>query len=202
MSRGQQLVRAWVVASGASLLGAVAHLLAGGLLPSPIILLLVTSLSALITLGLGRLQLARTSLAAGVLLGQGLLHLLYSQGGHGTYLPLSKQQTGHHLGHGATSYGQAADFTGSASQQADGLMLLGHLLVAALTFALLAYGEESYRLLTRLLAASCRALLSQLPRILPWRPAIYRPQIIHLARIKPALLALTSPTRGPPALLA
>lgn len=201
MSRGQQLARAWIVASSASLLGAAAHLLAGGLLPSPIILLLVTSLSALITLGLGRLQLARTSLAAGVLLGQGLLHLLYSQGGHRAHLSLD-QQTGHHLGHGATSYGLATDLTASAKQPQDGLMLLGHLLVAALTFALLAYGEESYRLLTRLLAASCRALLSQLPRILPWRPAIYRPQIIHLARIKPALLALTSPTRGPPALLA
>lgn len=215
MRRGYQLARAWLIAITATAGGALSHLLAGGQLPHPLLLALACSLTALLTLGLSCLKLPRISLALGVGLGQGLLHLLYSQG-QPLSLTLNHQQ--HHQSPSeALEALRAASLTsatlGEQAASASGLvakshllehglahegpaMWLGHSLVALLTFALLAYGEG--------LLLALRALLGYLRSWLaPLKPGLTlpAPSLPVPASLGPLLSWLPSSSqapRGPP----
>lgn len=192
MIRQRQLIRAWLVASTATGFGATSHLLAGGHLPHPLILALVTSLAAVLTLAFTRLKLSRLSLAAGVLVGQGLLHGLYSHA-QPFLLPASGQP---HLSHIHTAPVIARDTP--ADLQGPG-MWIGHLCAALVTYAVLAYGEQLYSLLKVLLRAAQRLFSRILLRgFLP--ASRYLPGFLHPLGASGFLFVLGNPLRGPPAL--
>ncbi|WP_237197085.1 hypothetical protein [Rothia nasimurium] len=190
MRRGHQVARSWLIASSATGLGATSHLLAGGHLPHPLVLALATSLAALLTLGVTRLKLPRTSLALGVLAGQGILHALYSHG-----QPLAPAAAGHHH-HGVELLPGAAGL--EPLTHAGPAMWAGHTLAAAITFALLAYGEH--------LLLALRALLGYVRARL--EPARVRPlleaPVLAVAATAAHLVSLLARTcrapRGPPVL--
>ena len=184
MRRGHQVARSWLIASSATGLGATSHLLAGGHLPHPLVLALATSLAALLTLGVTRLKLPRTSLALGVLAGQGILHALYSHG-----QPLAPAAVGHHH-HGVELLPGAVVL--------EPLAHAGPAMAAAITFALLAYGEH--------LLLALRALLGYVrARLAPVRvrPILGVPTL-PVAATATHLVSLLARTcrapRGPPVL--
>ena len=82
-TRTARLVRGWAAALSATAVAAASHVLAGGLIPNPFIVLFALALSAMVSCALaGRaLSLPRTS--AAVLASQGIFHLLFSVGGAG-----------------------------------------------------------------------------------------------------------------------
>ncbi|HIY95983.1 MAG TPA: hypothetical protein H9821_10090 [Candidatus Rothia avicola] len=190
MRRGHQVARSWLIASSATGLGATSHLLAGGHMPHPLVLALATSLAALLTLGMTRLKLPRTSLALGVLAGQGILHALYSHG-----QPLAPAAAGHHY-HGLELLSGAVGLEPLA--HAGPAMWAGHTLAAAITFALLAYGEHLL-LALRALLGYVRARLEPV-RVRPLLGAPTLP-VAATATYLVSLLARTCRApRGPPVL--
>ena len=190
MRRGHQVARSWLIASSATGLGATSHLLAGGHMPHPLVLALATSLAALLTLGMTRLKLPRTSLALGVLAGQGILHALYSHG-----QPLAPAAAGHHH-HGLELLSGAVGLEPLA--HAGPSMWAGHTLAAAITFALLAYGEHLL-LALRALLGYVRARLEPV-RVRPLLGAPTLP-VAATATYLVSLLARTCRApRGPPVL--
>lgn len=170
--RQRQLIRAWLVACAATGCGATSHLIAGGHLPHPLILALATSLAALLTLGVSQLKLSRSSLAAGVLSGQGLIHGLYSHA-----QPLSFAPAGGHM-HGGHIADQLS--VGSVPAESQSLaMWVGHMCAAVATYALLVYGDQMVALLCSLLGAAHKFFSRLHPRgflpVKPYRPGFLRP---------------------------
>lgn len=199
MTKGHNLARSWATALTATGVGALSHVAAGGHLPHPIVLTLATSLAALITLGLNTLKLPAVSLAAGVAVGQGLLHLLYSHG-HAV-APLSAS---HHL-HAAPGsdptlmQAQGTAGTLETAAHTSPLMWLAHTLAAALTYSVLVYGERIFYLLKALLATIHLALRVPTVQATGYRP---KPQLTS-APVHPlqgVCAGLSGLTRGPPAL--
>lgn len=190
MNRTHRLLRAWAVAVTATGLGATSHTLAGGELPHPLIFALATSLAALLTLGLTRLKASQLSLGAGVLTGQGLLHLLYS---HGSTVLV---ESGHHHAHSLSVIARGQ------TQSYGAEMWAGHGLAAAATYGVLAYGEHLLGALIALARIGVSGLLPPLSAApLPHRlrfPARFVPPVwAPLAHLTAVLT-----TRGPPAILA
>lgn len=190
MRRGQQVARSWLIASSATGLGATSHLLAGGHLPHPLVLALATSLAALLTLGVTRLKLPRTSLALGVLAGQGILHALYSHG-----QPLAPVSGGH-THHGVELFPGAIPL--EPLTHAGPAMWVGHTLAAAITFALLAYGE-SLLLALHTLLGYVRARLEPV-RVRPLLGALTLPVASTVTHLVSLLARARRAPRGPPVL--
>lgn len=190
MRRGHQVARSWLIAGSATGLGAISHLLAGGHLPHPLVLALATSLAALLTLGVTRLKLPRTSLAFGVAAGQGTLHALYSHG-H----PLAPAPAGH-AHHGAELLLSAVPT--EPLTHAGPAMWIGHALAAAATFALLAYGE-SLLLALRALLGYVRAKLEP-ARVRPLLEAPALPVTTFPTHLVSLLARTCRAPRGPPVL--
>lgn len=190
MRRGHQVARSWLIASSATGLGATSHLLAGGRLPHPLVLALATSLAALLTLGVTRLKLPRTSLALGVLAGQGILHALYSHG-----QPLAPASVGHSH-HGSELLMGATHLEPLA--HAGPAMWVGHTLAAAITFALLAYGEHLL-LALRALLGYVRARLEPV-RVRPLLGAPTLPVATTATHLVSLLARTCRAPRGPPVL--
>lgn len=194
MHRVHLLVRSWLLATAATSLGSVAHVLGGGNLPHPLLLALATSLAALLTLGLSIFKLRATSLAASVATGQGLLHLLYTH----QDLTLALHPAHHHLG-GAHSQ---PVLLLAAPQHHSPLMLAGHTLAALATYGLLRRGENLLYFLLDLLGASLHRLTrsSQAPNYRAPQPP--RGNYLPLPTPLSLLHGASRITRGPPALLA
>lgn len=190
MRRGHQVARSWLIASSATGLGATSHLLAGGHMPHPLVLALATSLSALLTLGITCLKLPRTSLALGVLAGQGILHALYSHG-----QPLAPASAGHSH-HGSELLLGATHLEPLA--HAGPAMWAGHTLAAAITFALLAYGEHLL-LALRALLGYVRAYLEPV-RVRPLLGAPTLPVVATVTHLVSLLARTCRAPRGPPVL--
>lgn len=190
MRRGHQVARSWLIASSATGLGATSHLLAGGHLPHPLVLALATSLAALLTLGITCLKLPRTSLALGVLAGQGILHALYSHG-----QPLAPASAGH--SHHGSELLLGATHLEPLAHAGPG-MWAGHTLAAAITFALLAYGEHLLLALRDLLGY-VRARLEPV-RVRPLLGAPTLPVAATVTHLVSLLARTCRAPRGPPLL--
>ncbi|MFW0121944.1 hypothetical protein [Rothia sp. CCM 9419] len=194
--RTEQLLRAWCTALTSTSVGALAHGIAGGGLPHPIIWLLCTALTALACLPFSTYRISKYLLAGAILLGQGLLHLMLAYSGtsltdthrhhHGAQrlnFSLHLETTTHHAHHGNMP-----------------LMVLFHIGAAAITFGMFCYGQETIR--------RCLNALSLRLTELFWTPPVH----IHLPRtyrvpiyffeqtLHTLLLLLTQPRRGPPLL--
>ncbi|WP_421084499.1 hypothetical protein [Rothia nasimurium] len=192
--RSRNLARAWMIATSATGLGVASHLLGGGHLPHPLVLALATALAALITLGMTKLKLPRLSLGAGVLTGQGLLHILYSYG-HPVSLPSGHR--GHLHGELATSL-QAVSLDGHSYGVG---MWLAHGLASVITYALLAYGEELAHALKALLSYARRLLeVPSLPVLEPGRKVRGVGGVLRI--LADTLTRGTRTSRGPPSHLA
>lgn len=146
MSKAHRVLRAWAVALMATVLGASSHTLAGGELPHPLIFGLATSLAACLTLLATAFTTSRTSLAVGVLTGQGVLHALYT---HGSTVQMSGE--GHHA-HQLTVVAHSQPHSYGAD------MWVGHALAALATYIVLVYGEQLLEALAALAHASIRGL--------------------------------------------
>lgn len=143
LSRADRLIRGWIVAAGANLLGVASHGLAGGNLPHPLLWLLYTAISAVICVGLAGRRLSRLNMMVSVLLAQGLLHFLYMNSSPSAQVP-----SGHPSGiHAHGIHTQQIHATAIHSQFAHHhetltLSMVGlHLLAAALTYIILRWGE-------------------------------------------------------------
>lgn len=213
-TRTARLVRGWAAALSATAVAAASHVLAGGLIPNPFIVLFALALSAMVSCALaGRaLSLPRTS--AAVLASQGIFHLLFSVGGAGIDSGASSNSAagasavGHagHAGHlePAALAAQLADPGTAASVSASGhssaVMWLGHLIAAAATVLLIRKGEAA---LLRLKATMRLSIADMLPLILPLPLGPRIPKLSTLIPAEPlrnlGVPLLVMRHRGPPA---
>lgn len=215
-TRAARLVRGWVAALAATAVAAASHILAGGVIPYPSIVLFCLALSAMVSCALAGRALSLPGTAGAVLASQGIFHLLFTVGGAG--IPSAAAggasalaYAGHagHTAHAAhldpaavarlTEAGQAGAGM-AATGHSSALMWVGHLLAAAVTVALIRNGEAA---LLRILEAMALRITAILPLILPLPLG---PRIPKLSALVPAtpvrnlgvpLLAMRH--RGPPA---
>lgn len=207
-----RLVRALALALTTVALAAVAHLLAGGDLPAPLLLagVLVAAVAAAHAATARRVgpAVAVVLLGAGQLLLHTALALLVPGSGAGGALPAASAHShgvrsvhgGHGAGHGAghdVLHGAAASGTLDAVADASGglPMLLAHAVATVLVAAVLAGADASLWLLLAWLAPLVPLLVARAPRVRPL-PA---PSADVPARAphQPALCRATS-RRGPP----
>lgn len=212
-TRAARLVRGWAAALAATAVAAASHILAGGVIPYPSIVLFCLALSAMVSCALAGRALSLPGTAGAVLASQGIFHLLFTVGGAG--IPsaaaggASALTHAGHAGHAApldpaavarlTEAGQAGAGMAAAGHS-SALMWVGHLLAAAVTVALIRNGEAA---LLRILEALALRITAILPLILPLPLG---PRIPKLSALVPAtpvrnlgvpLLAMRH--RGPPA---
>ena len=214
-TRAARLVRGWAAALAATAVAAASHVLAGGVIPHPSIVLFCLALSAMVSCALAGRSLSLPGTTGAVLASQGIFHLLFTVGGagipsaatgtSGTAAGPAAGHAGHvfsadsaplaHLAHaGQAGAGMAAAGHSSA------LMWIGHLLAAAATVALIRNGEAA---LLRILETMRLRITAILPLFLPLPLG---PRIPKLSVLIPAaplrnlgvpLLAMRH--RGPPA---
>lgn len=214
-TRTARLVRGWAAALAATAVAAASHVLAGGLIPNPSIVLFCLALSAMVSCALAGRAMSLPGTAGAVLASQGIFHLLFTVGGAG--LPASgagvpvdgAAHAAGHATHAVHADPAAMAHLGDASQAGAGmaaashtsaLMWLGHLLAAAATVALIRHGEAA---LLRIVEAMRLRITAILPLFLPLPLG---PRIPKLSLLVPAaplpslgvpLLAMRH--RGPPA---
>ncbi|WAP52429.1 hypothetical protein OL239_03915 [Arthrobacter sp. ATA002] len=220
-TRAARLVRGWAAALSATAVAAASHVLAGGVIPHPSILLFCLALSAMVSCALAGRAMSLPGTAGAVLASQGIFHLLFTVGGAGIPSAASGAaaagagSAAHagHAGHAANADpaafaqiagaqlagGQGGEGMGAA-EHASPLMWLGHLLAAAATVALIRNGEAA---LLRLLRAMRLRITAVLPLILPLPLGPRVPKLSALVPVAPLrnigvpLLAMRH--RGPPA---
>lgn len=219
-SRSLRLVRGWGVAVAATSAAALAHTVAGGPWPSPMLMLLCVALSAPVSMLFAGLRRPGLGLIAAVALSQSLFHHLFAASGT---LSAAVDRTGHagHLGGGpqpsgpdlvlvsggsagAHHHGGTAELitagAEASAQIPDWLMPALHVLAGVVTIAVLHGGESLVRravatLLVRardLVRAVRAVVLAPAPR---WQP---RPQAdpVVLRHLTVVLGSLRY--RGPP----
>ena len=214
-TRAARLVRGWAAALAATAVAAASHVLAGGVIPHPSIVLFCLALSAMVSCALAGRSLSLPGTTGAVLASQGIFHLLFTVGGAGlppaaagTSDAAASPAVGHagHAFHGdsaalsqLTDAGQAGAGMATAGHS-SALMWIGHLLAAAATVALIRNGEAA---LLRILEAMRLRITAILPLFLPLPLG---PRIPKLSLLIPAepfrnlgvpLLAMRH--RGPPA---
>ena len=207
-SRGSgisRLLRGWVVATIAVVLAAGGHqavhrLVHGSAETIPLQLLAFSiAVTAPVAVAFaGRGPSKRT--AATTIFGQIAFHLLYSMaspGGHTDHGSQAHQDHGHHQlipGGGASDTVHAVH-----GATADVIMVLAHLLAAALTTAIVIYGEHSVlTIIAWLTLAPSRTLATRQPLAIgapKTLQAMYTVWIPH-----PLTVCQTRSTRGPPVL--
>ncbi|MBO0897412.1 hypothetical protein [Arthrobacter sunyaminii] len=210
-TRTARLVRGWAAALSATAVAAASHVLAGGVIPNPFIVLFALALSAMVSCALAGRTLSLPRTAGAVLASQGIFHLLFTVGGAGltsgpSAAGLSAVSHAGHAGHvePAALAAQFADPGTVASVSAAGhssaAMWLGHLIAAAATVLLIRKGEAA---LLRLVATMRLSITAILPLILPLPLG---PRIPKLSSLIPAdplgnlgVPLLVMRHRGPPA---
>ena len=214
-ARGARLVRGWAAALSATAAAAAFHVMAGGVIPHPSILLLSLALSAMVSCFLAGRMLSLPRISAAVLASQGIFHLLFTVGGAG--IPPETAASGTaaeayaaaHAGHFGAGAGAGFDSgpgsgigAAAVSPLADATLLMwaGHLLAAVLTVALIRNGEGTMVRLGEAIALRVTAFLPV------FQPLPLGPRIAKLSTLAPVvpLPSLGIPFlvmrhRGPPA---
>lgn len=222
-NRSLRLVRGWGAAVAATSAAALAHTVAGGPWPSPMLMLLCVALSAPVCMLLAGLRRPGLGLIAAVALSQSLFHHLFAASGA---LSAAVDRTGHagHAGHlggaspssgpdlvlvpdgsaGAHHQGGAAEVitTGveAAAQLPDWLMPALHVLAGVVTIAVLHGGEALVRRAVATLLVRARALVRTVRAVTlapapRWRP---RPQTDPLVLRHLTVVLGSLRYRGPP----
>lgn len=213
-TRGARLVRGWAAAFAATAVAAASHVLAGGLIPNPSIVLFCLALSGMVSCALAGRSLSLPGTAGAVLASQGIFHLLFTVGGAG--IPSAGTGAATPEGHAAAGHaahsvpldpeafaqlaGAGQGAAGMAAGHSSALMWIGHLLAAAATVALIRNGEAA---LLRILSAMRLRITTILPLILPLPlgPRIPKLSVLvpvaALRNLGVPLLAMRH--RGPPA---
>lgn len=223
-TRAARLVRGWAAALVATAVAAASHVLAGGLIPNPAIVLFCLALSAMVSCALAGRSMSLPGTTGAVLASQAIFHFIFTVGGAGAAsgaggetwssagAPLAAAgsaaaHAGHsaHSAHADAALAQLAE-TGqyaagaTAAGHSSALMWLGHLLAAAATVALIRNGEAA---LLRILEAMRLRIIAILPLILPLPLGPRIPKFSTLGPAAPLrnlgvpLLAMRH--RGPPA---
>lgn len=219
------LLRGWSAAFAATAVAASAHVLAGGAIGTPAILLLSLALSGLVSCAVAGRSLSLPRLTAAVAASQGVFHLLFSVGGAGAYAPGAGQQAavpgpgsaalaaagsggsmdlletaagrGGHAHH-AASFAAASGDIPSGLPAGGALMWAGHLAAALITIVLIRHGEATAR---RLAEAVRLRITAYLP--LFHQPAVRYVRVPVLTDFLSPLHRLGAPLRamrhrGPP----
>ncbi len=188
-SRQLRLLRAATASGGATLVAAASHTTAGGAAPHPLLVVAVAILLVpLAALLIGaRISRARTALT--VLTSQGLFHLVFQLLGTptGTATPAGHQ---HHLD--LAALGPAV-----ATAAPDSPMLVGHIVAAILTTALVCHGESSVRAVVGWVQARLRHAVAV------FRPLSEHPvlPVFSIRAPDDDPLAASVSRRGPPVLV-
>ena len=217
-TRAARLVRGWAAALAATAVAAASHVLAGGAIPHPSIVLFCLALSAMVSCALSGRSLSLPRTAGAVLASQGIFHLLFTVGGAGMVGGTSAAAgpgAGSHAAH--AGHATSTDPTALAAQISDAgdagaagvmgmaghssaAMWLGHLIAAVATVVLLRKGEAA---LLRILVAMRLRITTILPLFLPLPLG---PRIPKLSTLIPAdplpnlgVPLLVMRHRGPPA---
>lgn len=217
-ARSLCLLRGWTAAAVATTAAALAHTVAGGPWPSPMLLLLCLALSAPVCMLLARLRIPLLGLAGSVILSQALFHHLFAASGSLTAVVDRTSHVGHHALSSARATGPQLVLAPSAGvsghdhavavESASGAMQAGagwlmpalHVVAALVTIAVLQSGESLARRAAATLLVGVRGLLSLLDR--PMLPAIPRwsQRPVSQTGPRPGLLAVLTGLRyrGPP----
>lgn len=207
-TRAARLMRGWAAALVATAVAATSHVLAGGSIPHPSIVLFCLALSAMVSCALAGRSMSLPGTAGAVLASQGIFHLFFTVGGAGIpsgSLPsAAANQSGHaaHADPGALAQLAEAGQAGAgmaAAGHSSALMWIGHLLAAAATVAAIRNGEAA---LLRILEAMRLRITAILPILLPLPLGPRIPKLSTLVPVAPLgnlgvpLLAMRH--RGPP----
>lgn len=215
-TRAARMVRGWAAALSATAVAAASHVLAGGVIPHPSIVLFCLALSAMVSCALSGKSLSAPRIAGAVLASQGIFHLLFTVGGAGMVSGTAGTSAAGLAGAGHAGHAAHADPAALAAHFADtgtgtamtmgtaghssAAMWLGHLLAAAATVVLLRNGEAA---LLRILSAMRLTITAILPLLLPLPLG---PRIPKLSTLTPAdplpnlgVPLLVMRHRGPPA---
>lgn len=195
-SRARRLARGWAASLIATTLGAGSHAAVDGTWPPFILIALSAALAAPVCMLLAGRLLSRFSVAAAVVISQGLFHGLFSQAGHGA----TAADHLHHHGGAALVDGPQLVVTVLPSTAHHGTgMLAAHVVAAAATYALLRHGEVSaVRLLDAVAMRVLALVITRVPpviRTVPRRTAWTSPRALS----DQLLLPVVHGYRGPPA---
>lgn len=196
--RAARLVRGWAAACAATAVAAASHVLGGGEVPEPAIVLFSLALSGMFSCLLAGRSLSLPRLAAAVVFSQGLFHLLFSLGSDPATIGAGAGHAGHAAFLGAVAGRSLAAEPEQAAAAAGVLMWFSHALAAAATVWLLACGEKAASRLAEAVGLRPGVLLPLFqPGYLP-RPVAavlaFRP--LRLRNLGIPLLAFRH--RGPP----
>ncbi|PYI63955.1 hypothetical protein CVV68_22845, partial [Arthrobacter livingstonensis] len=198
--RGARLARGWTAAVFATSAAALSHVLGGGDVPEPLLVLFSLAISALVCVALAGRVLSFKNLVAAVVVSEGLFHLLFSLSSVNTVVPAPALASGQHAGMDmAVTAPALAHASMDLMTGHDGSMWFSHAAAAALTIGFLRYGESSAVRLLHALRMKITAIMGLV--IVP----VPAPSRIDAAPEPwlPALAALDVPLpvrhhRGPP----
>ncbi|WP_113719016.1 hypothetical protein [Arthrobacter dokdonensis] len=196
--RGARLARGWTAAAFATSAAAFSHVLGGGDVPHPLLVLLSLAISALVCVALAGRVLSFKHLVAAVVVSEGLFHLLFSTTSASSSVRASALGVGQHAGMDMAGASPALATMGRMAGH-DAGMWFSHAAAAGLTIGFLRYGESSAVRLLHVLRLEIAAVmgLAIVPIAAPSRiDAAPEPWL-------PALTALDVPLpvrhhRGPP----
>ena len=197
-TRGARLVRGWAAAFAATAVASASHVLAGGLIPHPSIVLFCLAMSGMISCALAGRSLSLARLSAAVVFSQGLFHVIFSLGSAPAAVGAGSGHA-HHAGPTLVETGTAAAAVAATAPVHGLVMWLSHALAAAATVWIVAHGERALVRLFEALGLRPGVLLplfrpAHLPR--PLAPVLaLRPRGMRNLGIP--LLAFRH--RGPPA---
>lgn len=208
LSRQDRMIRGWIIALCANILGAGSHALGGGQLPHPILWLLSLALSALLCVGFSGRRMSTTGIALSVLASQTVFHTLFSLSGAVAHIHPAQLHHGHLAAVSTPGNPYVTPATGTAfpaetlTHTSHGALTLpmfaGHLSAAVITFAVIWRGEAATRRILNLLRTELNYLarLFQLPPLrydLALLPAVRTESLPHRL-----LNRRTLTVRGPP----
>lgn len=136
--RARRLARGWAGAAMTTSFAAASHVTAGGQVPPLMLVLLSLALSGPLCMALAGRVLSRSSLLAGVVLSQGIFHVLFTITGSVTTVV----DTTHHAVAAVSADGPALVLQAQThTDHDDTAMLSFHLAAAAATYGFMRHGE-------------------------------------------------------------
>ncbi|WP_311257574.1 hypothetical protein [Microbacterium sp. WCS2018Hpa-9] len=186
-SRQLRLLRAATASGAATLVAAASHTTAGGAAPHPLLVVAVATLLVPLAALLIGARLSRARIALTVLVSQGLFHLVFQLLGTPTGATALAGHE-HHLD--LAALGPVV-----ATATPDALMLVGHVIAAIITTALVCHGESSVRAIAGWVQARLRHTVTV------FRPSHERPAFPVFAIRVPNenVFSVSVSRRGPPA---
>ncbi|GAA1241309.1 hypothetical protein JOF42_001934 [Microbacterium phyllosphaerae] len=186
-SRQLRLLRAASASAVATVIAATSHTIAGGAAPHPLLVLAVAALVVPITALIIGARVSRIRVAATVLVSQAAFHVVFQLLGAPTGTTVI---SGHQHHVDLSALGPV-----SAATAPDLLMLIGHIVAAVATTALLWHGESMVRAIAGWVQAQWRRAVT-LFRAGHARPAA---PIFALPLLVDTALSTSLSRRGPPA---